>query len=229
LRRPGLGQTLPGVPQALARLRRAGFRAFIVTNQSGIGRGLITEAQYDAAQQELLRQIGSGLIEASYFCPDVPGTPSTRRKPEPGMVLEAAAAHGLDLPASWLIGDKSADTECGRRAGLRTIVVATGYGCGTGLPPGLPSGRCHRSDRDRARRVTSSVCPDCLTERGRVAPGTRIDSYRIESLLGADGMRTVHQALDIKLTRPIAIKFLSGDLADASASPRWSLRSITTS
>ncbi|HYW44457.1 MAG TPA: HAD-IIIA family hydrolase, partial [Bryobacteraceae bacterium] len=113
----------------------AGFRTFIVTNQSGIGRGLITEAQYRAVQEELLCQIGDGAIDASYFCPDAPGAPSARRKPEPGMVLEAAADFDLDLAESWFIGDKSADVECGRRAGVRTILVLTGYGAEQNCQP----------------------------------------------------------------------------------------------
>jgi len=125
---PAKVKLYPGVPESLAKLKQAGFRLFIVTNQSGIGRGLITEAQYHAVQEELLRQIGDGLIDASYFCPDAPEVPSVRRKPEPGMVLEAAVDFDLDLSASWFIGDKSADVECGRRAGARTILVLTGYG-----------------------------------------------------------------------------------------------------
>jgi D-glycero-D-manno-heptose 1,7-bisphosphate phosphatase len=79
-------------------------------------------------QNEVLRQIGDGLIDAAYFCPDPPGIPSTRRKPAPGMVWEAAAAFNIDLARSWFIGDKSTDIECGRRAGTRTILVLTGYG-----------------------------------------------------------------------------------------------------
>ena len=118
----------PGVPEALRKLKTAGFKTFIVTNQSGIGRGLFSEAQYQAVQQELLSQIGEGVIDASYFCPDVPGAPSTRRKPETGMILEAAADHDIDLARSYMVGDKVADIECGRRAGLRTILVLTGYG-----------------------------------------------------------------------------------------------------
>lgn len=118
----------PGVPDSLRKLKAAGFRAFIVTNQSGIGRGLITEAQYHAVERELLRQAGDGLIDASYFCADAPGAPSARRKPEPAMVLEAAAEFDINLARSYFIGDKSADIECGRRAGMRTILVLTGYG-----------------------------------------------------------------------------------------------------
>ena len=118
----------PGVPLALRELKSAGFLTFILTNQSGIGRGYFTEAQYQAVQAQLLAQIGPGLIDASYFCPDVPGVPSSCRKPEPGMVLEAARDFPIDLPRSYFIGDKSADIECGRRAGTRTILVMTGYG-----------------------------------------------------------------------------------------------------
>jgi histidinol-phosphate phosphatase family protein len=109
-------------------LRDAGFRTFVVSNQSGIGRGLISEAQYRAVQAELLAQIGEGLIDASYFCPDAPGTPSTRRKPEPGMLLEAAADFDVDLGRSYMIGDKAADVECGKRVDAKTILVLTGYG-----------------------------------------------------------------------------------------------------
>lgn len=117
-----------GVPAALRKLKAAGFRTFIVTNQSGIGRGYFTEDEYRAVERELLRQLGEGAIDGSYFCADAPGVPSKRRKPEPGMVFEAAAEHGLDLARSWFIGDKESDIECGRRAGTRTVLVRTGYG-----------------------------------------------------------------------------------------------------
>ena len=125
---PAQVRVYPGVPEALRKLRAAGFRTFVISNQSGIGRGLITESQYRAVESELERQIGEGLLDATYFCPDAPGVPSTRRKPEPGMVLEAATAFDIDLARSYLIGDKSADIECGRRAGTSTILVRTGYG-----------------------------------------------------------------------------------------------------
>jgi D-glycero-D-manno-heptose 1,7-bisphosphate phosphatase len=125
----------PGVPEALENLRAAGFRAFVITNQSGLGRGYFTEAQYRAVEAEFLRQAGPGAFDATYVCPDVPGTPSTRRKPEPGMVFEAAADFAIDLARSFFIGDKSADIECGRRAGTRTILVLTGYGAGETCQP----------------------------------------------------------------------------------------------
>jgi D-glycero-D-manno-heptose 1,7-bisphosphate phosphatase len=125
---PAKVRVYPGVPESVRKIKEAGFRTFIITNQSGIGRGWITEAQYLAVQEELLRQLGAEAIDAVYFCPDSPGTPSTRRKPEPGMVWEAAAEYDIDLARSFFIGDKSLDIECGRRAGARTILVLTGYG-----------------------------------------------------------------------------------------------------
>jgi D-glycero-D-manno-heptose 1,7-bisphosphate phosphatase len=125
---PALVRVFPGVSEALGRLKSAGFALFIVTNQSGIGRGLFTEAQYHAVQNEFLRQLGPDLIDRTYFCPDAPGAASTRRKPAPGMLLEAAADFAIDLAHSWVVGDRTADIECGRRAGARTVLVLTGYG-----------------------------------------------------------------------------------------------------
>jgi D-glycero-D-manno-heptose 1,7-bisphosphate phosphatase len=132
---PALVRVFPGVQDALRELRAAGWGVFVVSNQSGIGRGLITEPQYQAVHAEFLRQAGP--VDGTYYCPDAPGVPSKRRKPEPGMVLEAAAEHAIDLRGSWFVGDKAVDVECGRRAGTRTIQVLTGYGaaqpCGADL------------------------------------------------------------------------------------------------
>ncbi len=125
---PAKVRVYPGVSEALRALKAAGFLNLIVSNQSGIGRGWISQAQYQAVQDELLRQIGQGLIDASYFCPDAPDVPSFRRKPAPGMLIEAAAQFGIDLSASYIVGDKAADIECGRRAGAGGILVLTGYG-----------------------------------------------------------------------------------------------------
>ena len=171
---PALVRVFSGTAAALRRLVEHGFLCVIITNQSGIGRGLLTEAQYHAVQAELLRQLGThgkenqelrnsgeenelgsqepsqqashpgGVAElispiaASYFCPDAPPTPSLRRKPETGMVLEAVRDLGIDLTRSWFVGDKAADVECGARAGTRTILVETGYGAkeaSSGIPP----------------------------------------------------------------------------------------------
>jgi D-glycero-D-manno-heptose 1,7-bisphosphate phosphatase len=117
----------PGVPEALRRLKSNGFKLIIITNQSGIGRGLFTLDQYRAVEAEVLRQIGDGLIDATYFCSDVPGQPSTRRKPEPGMILEAKREHQIDLSRSFFIGDKKIDVECAHNAGVLAIRVRTGF------------------------------------------------------------------------------------------------------
>ena len=125
---PAQVRVYPCVSDGLRKLKQAGFRTIIVSNQSGIGRGLITDAQYRTVQAELLAQIGEGLIDACYYCPDAPPNHSICRKPEPGMLLEAVRDQQIDLTRSYMVGDKAADIECGQRAGVKTILVATGYG-----------------------------------------------------------------------------------------------------
>ncbi len=127
-RDPAEVRLLPGVIEGLQKLRTAGFRNVIITNQSGIGRGRIAPEEYEAVQARLLELIGPRLIDATYFCPDAPGAESARRKPSPAMVLEAARDLGLDLARSWFIGDKAIDVQCGRAASVRAILVQTGYG-----------------------------------------------------------------------------------------------------
>jgi D-glycero-D-manno-heptose 1,7-bisphosphate phosphatase len=116
----------PGVLEALGRLKSRGFKLIIITNQSGIGRGLFTLDQYRAVESEVLRQLGDGLIDATYYCPDAPGQPSNCRKPAPGMVVKAARDHQIDLSRSFLIGDKEIDVECAHNAGVRAIRVRSG-------------------------------------------------------------------------------------------------------
>src|SRR5207247_11354513 len=116
----------PRVAEALRRLKSKGFKVIIITNQSGIGRGFFTVEQYRAVEAEVLRQLGDGLIDATYFCPDVPGQHSSCRKPAPGMIVTATREHQIDLARSFLIGDKEIDAECGRNVGVRTIRVRTG-------------------------------------------------------------------------------------------------------
>jgi D-glycero-D-manno-heptose 1,7-bisphosphate phosphatase len=120
-------QVFQGAPEALRRLKKKNYKLIIITNQSGIGRGFFTVEQYRAVEAEVLRQLGDGLIEATYFCPDVPGVPSKCRKPAPGMILQAARDHDVDLARSFFVGDKEIDAECGHNAGVRTIRVRTGF------------------------------------------------------------------------------------------------------
>jgi D-glycero-D-manno-heptose 1,7-bisphosphate phosphatase len=119
----------PGVAQALRSLKSQGFKLIIITNQSGIGRGFFTVDEYRSVESEVSRQLGHGLIDATYFCPDVPGQHSSHRKPSPGMILQAKQEHQIDLARSFFVGDKEIDVECGRNAGVRTIRVQTGLDC----------------------------------------------------------------------------------------------------
>ena len=120
-------RAIAGAAAGLARLRAAGWMTIIITNQSGLSSGKITQVQYEAVNAELGRQL-DGLIDAVYFCPDAPANPTHRRKPGTGMLDEATIDHGIDLARSWMVGDKDIDILCGCKAGCRTILVETGYG-----------------------------------------------------------------------------------------------------
>ena len=125
---PGRVEVFPQAATALRRLKDKGYKLVVITNQSGIGRGYFTEDQYRTVEAEFARQLGDGLIDASYHCADLPSSPSVRRKPGPGMIFEAQRDHHLDLRRSFLVGDKASDIGSGQNAGVRTILVRTGYG-----------------------------------------------------------------------------------------------------
>jgi D-glycero-D-manno-heptose 1,7-bisphosphate phosphatase len=125
---PAEVEVFPGAADALGRLKAEGYKLIVVTNQSGIGRGYFSESDYCAVEREFLHQLGEGLIDGTYYCADLPGANSARRKPAPGMIFEAQRDHHLDLARSYVIGDKPGDIECGRNAGVKTILVQTGYG-----------------------------------------------------------------------------------------------------
>jgi D-glycero-D-manno-heptose 1,7-bisphosphate phosphatase len=117
----------PFAADALGRLRSAGYEIFVVTNQSGIGRGIFTEAAMHAIHREISRQL-PGLIDGYYFCPHLPDAGCECRKPRPGMLNAARAEHSIDIGNSWMIGDKQLDVELGLNAGMKSILVRTGYG-----------------------------------------------------------------------------------------------------
>lgn len=126
---------LPGVPAACAALRDAGYVLVVVSNQAGVARGVFSEADVDAVNAEIARQIDAGvrrrgLIEKFYYCPYHPQGTVERyrrdhpwRKPAPGMILAARDDLGIDLGASWLVGDAPRDTQAGNAAGCRTILL----------------------------------------------------------------------------------------------------------
>ncbi|HEX4640050.1 MAG TPA: HAD family hydrolase [Chthoniobacterales bacterium] len=118
----------PQAAPALRLLKEKGYKLVVITNQSGIGRGYFSEEDYRRVEAEFLQQLGEGLIDASYYCPEPPTSTSVRRKPGPGMVFEAQRDHRLDLRRSFFIGDKASDVGCGKNASVRTILVRTGFG-----------------------------------------------------------------------------------------------------
>lgn len=115
-------QLLPGVIEAIALLNRAGFLVIVVTNQRCVAKGLVTTAELDVIHERMrdaLARAGATL-DGVYYCPHELQPPCTCRKPRPGMLLEAARAHDIDLTASWMIGDTDKDVEAGRSAGCKT-------------------------------------------------------------------------------------------------------------
>jgi len=125
---PSQVRAIEGAAEALGKLSDAGFALVIVTNQSGIGRGYFTHDDYRRVHEEVLWQLKPAVITAAYYDDSTPDAPSPRRKPATAMLEEAAREHGLDLSRSWMVGDKTSDIECGRNAGLRTVLVETGHG-----------------------------------------------------------------------------------------------------
>jgi len=127
-------ELLPGVPEALRRLQAAGYRLAIVTNQSGIGRGLFGEADFQRFQARLLADLARAgvAIERTYHCPHRPDEGCACRKPAPGMLWRARDELGADLAASWVIGDGAVDVELAARAGCGAVRLRP--------PPGGPGG-----------------------------------------------------------------------------------------
>ena len=131
LSRPEDVVIFPGVAGALKRLQEAGFHLFIVSNQSGVGRGYFTLADVDRVHEHLCWELARDGIrfEKVYTAPEAPGQPSRGRKPSPQFLFDARDEFALDLAESFMIGDKRIDLECGWNAGVqRSLLVRTGYG-----------------------------------------------------------------------------------------------------
>jgi 3-deoxy-manno-octulosonate cytidylyltransferase (CMP-KDO synthetase) len=121
----------PGTGAALRRLMDAGFLLFIVTNQSGIGRGYYTEEEMHRVNARLCESLAAEGVrfEKLYFAPEAPDQPSRGRKPSPQFLFDARDEFGVDLSQSHMIGDKLIDLQCGWNAGVgKSILVRTGYG-----------------------------------------------------------------------------------------------------
>ena len=120
-------RVFPFTLEAVRRLKDAGYLIVVVTNQSGIGRGIYDEAAMNAIHDAMQEQL-DGMIDAFYFCPHLPCDGCLCRKPKLGMIESAVKDLSIDLSESWMIGDKKIDVETGKNAGSRTAMVMTGYG-----------------------------------------------------------------------------------------------------
>lgn len=122
-------RVLPDSPAACARLAAAGFVLVVVTNQPDVGRGLLSSSAVESMHARLRAAVPQiARIEICHATGDTAaGRPDRRRKPEPGMLLDAARDLGLDLARSWMVGDRWRDVDCGQRAGVRTIFIERGY------------------------------------------------------------------------------------------------------
>jgi D-glycero-D-manno-heptose 1,7-bisphosphate phosphatase len=131
LHKPEEVDIFPGTAGALKRIRGAGFKLFIVSNQSGVGRGYFTLAEVEKVNAHLCERLGREGVrfEKIYIAPEAPDQPSPGRKPSPQFLYDARDEFGLDLSQSYMIGDKLADLEAGWNAGVKkSVLVRTGYG-----------------------------------------------------------------------------------------------------
>ncbi len=138
---PDKVELIPGTIAPMRRLQKNGVRFFLVTNQSGIGRGYFSRNEYESVQRrltEILSQQNIRLTGAA-CCPHAPDEACTCRKPAPGMWHELTARYDLPPQQTVMIGDKRADITFGRNASLFTILVLTGHGVKEAAALGLPS------------------------------------------------------------------------------------------
>ncbi len=115
-------QFLPRVVEAIAQLNRAGFYVIVITNQRCIAKGLMTVAELEKIHQRMSKSLAErgARIDAIYYCPHGMKPICRCRKPAPGMFVDAARDYGIELSASWMIGDSDIDIEAGRNAGCKT-------------------------------------------------------------------------------------------------------------
>ncbi len=125
---PSQVELCPGAAEAVRAWKDAGWLLVMVSNQSGVGRGLISKDQVAAVNAETYRQLGVAGFDGEYLCYAAPGDPygSEERKPAPILLQRAAVEMDIDLASSYMIGDKEIDIECGHRAGSRSVLVLTG-------------------------------------------------------------------------------------------------------
>jgi D-glycero-D-manno-heptose 1,7-bisphosphate phosphatase len=121
---------LPGAAEAVATLRKAGLMVVVVTNQSAIGRGVVAAEAVREIHDTMLATLKTQGAEVDdvLVCPHAPEANCDCRKPKPGLLIQAAGEHQIDLARSWMVGDASSDIAAGAKAGCETVLVLTGRG-----------------------------------------------------------------------------------------------------
>ncbi|MBL8698980.1 MAG: HAD-IIIA family hydrolase [Alphaproteobacteria bacterium] len=137
-----------GAAAAVARLNSAGIRVALCTNQSAVGRGIISAAMLERIHERLREALAreGARLDAVFACPDPPGAPTTHRKPAPGMLIDAMRRFGVAAADAVMIGDSLRDLEAAQRAGTARCLVRTGHGARTqaeGLPASVLPVRVH--------------------------------------------------------------------------------------
>ncbi|MEY3385324.1 MAG: hypothetical protein RIR53_135 [Bacteroidota bacterium] len=125
VRTPREFELLADVVPILMMARQQGCELILITNQQGVGKGLMTPSDLDSVHEAMQSQLEEhGVrLDAIYVCTDLAASNSPRRKPAPGMLLEAIADHDLDAAQCWFLGDSLTDAQAGRAAGVRTVLV----------------------------------------------------------------------------------------------------------
>lgn len=123
-------EVLPGVPEALGRMTAAGIRLAVISNQSLIGRGIVSRATVDGINQTLAERLGShgAKIEEFFICPHSPDEGCACRKPKPGLIYAARDKLQFEPSETWMIGDDLRDLQAAQAAGCRSALVLTGKG-----------------------------------------------------------------------------------------------------
>jgi histidinol-phosphate phosphatase family protein len=151
LNRPEQLKLIAGAARAIARLRAAGFKVVVITNQSGVGRGFLTRQTLRDVHKLLAKKLkqGGAKLDALFFCPHLPAKGCACRKPGLGMLKKAQKRFRLDLASSYFVGDTTTDTLTARRAGCTAVLVRTGKAGRDGKYRAKP----HKVCRDLAAAV----------------------------------------------------------------------------
>ena len=121
---------IPGVSAAVRRLNDAGIPVVVISNQQGVGQGIMTRDDLDTVEQEIRKRLkdeAGATLDRCYYCTDLSNVNSARRKPAPGMLLEAAEALGIDLAQAVMVGDSATDIQAAKAAGVGSaLLILTG-------------------------------------------------------------------------------------------------------